>query len=87
MQPDLEQWESFKAVFNESAKAVLGYKMKSKSWITADSWKKIENRRAMMRMVDDTKSNRQKALKEEYLRLVRQRSKIQSKERQEGMGK
>ena len=43
---------------------------KSKSWIIADSWKKIENRRAMKRMVDDAKSSRQKALKkEEYLRL------------------
>ena len=71
-QPDLEQkWESFKSVFNESAKTVLGYKMKkSKSWITADSWKKIENRRAMKRMVDGAKSSRQKALKkEEYQRL------------------
>ena len=70
--PDLEQkWESFKSVFNESAKTVLGYKMKkSKSWITADSWKKIDNRRAMKRMVDDAKSSRQKTLKkEEYQRL------------------
>ena len=68
MQPDLEQkWESFKSVFNESAKTVLGYKM---SWITADSWKKISNRRAMKRVVDDAKSSRQKALKkEEYQRL------------------
>ena len=71
-QPDLEQaWESFKSVFNESANTVLGYKMtKSKSWIIADSWKKIENRRAMKRMVNDAKSSRQKALKkEEYQRL------------------
>ena len=71
-QPDLEQkWEGFKSVFNESPKTVLGYKMKkSKSWITADSWKKIENRRAMKRMVNDAKSSRQKALKkEEYQRL------------------
>ena len=69
--PDSEQWESVKSVFNESAKTVLGYQMKkSKSWITADSWQKIENRRAMKRMVDDAKSSRQKALKkEEYLRV------------------
>ena len=67
-QPDLEQkWESFKSVFNESAKTVLGYKM---SWITANSWKKIANRRAMKRVVDDAKSSRQKALKKEkYQRL------------------
>ena len=40
MQPDLDQkWESFKSVLNESAKTVLGYKIKkSKSWITVDSW-------------------------------------------------
>ena len=58
--PDLEQkWESFKSVFNESAKTVLGYKMKKcKSWISADSWKKIENRRAMKRMVDNAKADR-----------------------------
>ena len=70
--PDLEQkWESFKSVVNESAKTVLGYKMKkSKSWITADSWKEIENRRAMKRMVDNAKSSRQRTLKrEEYQRL------------------
>ena len=67
-QPDLEQkWESFKSVFNESAKTVLGYKM---SWITANSWKKIANRRAMKKVVDDAKSSRQKALKKEkYQRL------------------
>ena len=30
-QPDLEQkWESFKSVFNKSAKTVLGYKMKKR---------------------------------------------------------
>ena len=60
MQPHLEQkWESFKSVLNQSTKTVLGYKMKkSKSWMTADSWKKIENKRAMKRMVDDAKSSR-----------------------------
>ena len=43
---------------------------KIKIWITADSWKKIENRRAKKRMVDDAKSSRQKALKkEEYRKL------------------
>ena len=43
---------------------------KSKISITADSWKKIKNRRDMKRMVDDAKSSRQKALKkEEYQRL------------------
>ena len=36
---------------------------KSKSWITANSWKKIENRRAVRRTVDDAKSSRQKGLK------------------------
>ena len=42
----------------------------SKSWITANSWKKIEDRRAMKRMVDDAKSSRQKTLKkDEYQRL------------------
>ena len=31
---------------------------KSKSWIIADSWKKIENTRAMNRMVDDAEYQR-----------------------------
>ena len=68
----------FQIGFNESAKAVLGYKMKkSKSWITADSWKKIENRRAMKRMIDDAKSSRQKALKkEEYQRLDKDKNPV-----------
>ena len=59
---------------------------KSKSWITADTWKKIENRRAMKTMVDDAKSSRQKALKKEEYQRLDKRSKIQSKERYEGMG-
>ena len=42
---------------------VLCYKMKkSKSWITVDSWKKIENRRVMKRMVDGAKSGRAQSL-------------------------
>ena len=49
---------------------------KSKSWITADSWKKIENKRAMKRMVDDAKG-----IEERRKPKVRQRSKVQSKER------
>ena len=83
--PDLEQkWKSLKSVFNESAKTVLGYKIKSKSWITADSWKKIRNRRALKRMIDDTKSSRQKALKkEEYQRLDKEVKSSQRKDRRE----
>ena len=43
---------------------------KIKSWITADSWKKIEDRRAMKRKVNDAKSSRLKGQKkEEYQRL------------------
>ena len=44
---NIEQcWKSLKETFNETAKNVLGFKKrKSKSWISAKSWEKIEERR------------------------------------------
>ena len=41
---NIEQcWKSVKETFNETAKNVLGFKnKKSKSWISAKSWEKIE---------------------------------------------
>ena len=73
MQSNLEQkWEGSGAVFNETAKRTLRYKKKyGKSWITVNSWKKIEDRRAnKKRKVNDAKSSKQKAQeKAEYQRL------------------
>ena len=52
----------FQIGFQQVSKDSPRLQNEEKSWITADSWKKIENRRAMKRMVDNAKSSTQKAL-------------------------
>ena len=44
---NIEQcWKRVKETFNETAKNVLGFKKRrSKNWISAKSWEKIERRR------------------------------------------
>ena len=56
---NIEQcWKSVKEIFNETAKNVLGFKKrKSKSWISAKSWEKIEERRKLKMKVNEIKSD------------------------------
>ena len=66
---NIEQcWKSVKKTFNETAKNVLGFKKrKSKSWISAKSWEKIEERRKLKMKVNETKSDRLRSrLQTEY---------------------
>ena len=66
---NIEQcWKSVKETFNETAKNVLGFKKrKSKSWISAKSWEKIEKRRKLKMKVNETKSDRLRSrLQAEY---------------------
>ena len=60
--------KSVKETFNETVKNVLGFKKrKSKSWISAKSWEKIEERRKIKMKVNETKSDRLRSrLKAEY---------------------
>ena len=66
---NIEQcWKSVKETFNETAKNVLGFKKrKSKNWISAKSWEKIEERRKLKMKVNETKSDRLRSrLQAEY---------------------
>ena len=74
----------FQIGFQQVSKDSPRLQNEEKSWITADSWKKIENRGAMKRMIDDAKSSRQTALKtEEYQRLDKEvKSSLRKDERE-----
>jgi len=68
-EPDIEtQWTDIKESYKKTAEEVLGYRTKqSKPWISATSWKKIDERRFCNAKVDSTRSERLKAVyREEY---------------------
>ena len=60
---DIEtRWTNIKESCKETAEEVLGYRKKEiKSWISATSWKKIDDRRFCKAKVDSTRSERLKA--------------------------
>ena len=74
---NIEQcWKSIKETFNETAKNVLGFKKrKSKSWISAKSWEKIEERRKLKMKVNETKSDRLRSRITGRIPVKRQRGK------------
>ena len=57
---DLEnQWKQTKETFTKTAESVLGHqKSKSKPWITEESWRKIDKRKATKQSIDSTHSER-----------------------------
>ena len=61
-------WNNVKTAYSATAKKVLGYrKRKSKTWISMDSWKEIEERRKLKKKINDAKSERlRKRWQEEY---------------------
>ena len=61
-------WSNVKTAYSATAKKVLGYrKRKSKTWISMDSWKEIEERRKLKKKINDAKSERlRKRWQEEY---------------------
>ncbi|XP_028416570.1 craniofacial development protein 2-like [Dendronephthya gigantea] len=62
------RWTNIKESYKKTAQEVLGYRKKqSKPWISATSWKKIDERRLCKAKVDSTRSERLKAAyREEY---------------------
>ena len=60
---DIEtRWTNIKESYKKTAEEVLGYRKKqSKPWISAASWKKINERRSCKAKVDSTRSERLKA--------------------------
>ena len=61
-------WKNVKTAYSTTAKKVLGYKKrKSKTWISMNSWKEIEERRKLKKKINDAKSERlRKRWQEEY---------------------
>ena len=61
-------WKNVKTAYSTMAKKVLGYKKrKSKTWISMNSWKEIEERRKLKKKINDAKSERlRKRWQEEY---------------------
>ena len=66
--------EDFNKVLKESGEKILGFKCKKKEeWIQQDTWKKIEERKAIKQRINSTKSERIKdQLKEKYSLLDRE---------------
>ena len=62
------QWIKIKESYKKTAEEVLGFRKKQiKPWISAESWKKIDERRSCKAKVDSTRSERLKAAyREEY---------------------
>ena len=55
------RWQEMKNAYTETAMNALGRrKMKCQSWISAESWRKIEERRKLKRKIDDVRSERLK---------------------------
>ena len=54
-------WQKIKTTYTETALKVLGRrKKKCKSWISTESWKKIEERRKLKKKIGDSRSERLK---------------------------
>ena len=56
-----DMWQKIKTTYTDTAMKVLGRrKKKSKSWISMESWRKIEERRRLKKKIGDARSERLK---------------------------
>ena len=63
-------WKQIRSAYTQTSEACLGRgRKRRKEWITTDTWKAIENRRALKKRVLETKSER---LKERYKQQYRE---------------
>ena len=54
-----EKWSNIKKAYSKTAKSVLGHReRKSKTWISAKSWSKIDERRNLQK-IEETRSERE----------------------------
>ncbi|KAL9961073.1 hypothetical protein ACROYT_G029954 [Oculina patagonica] len=54
-----EKWSNIKKAYSETAKSVLGHRQrKSKTWISATSWRKIDERKKLKKKIEETRSER-----------------------------
>ena len=52
-------WKTIKQTYQKTAEKVLGFQSRSnRPWISAESWKKIDDRRELKRKMDSTRSER-----------------------------
>ena len=52
-------WKKIKKTYHKTAKKVPGFHLRSnKRWISAESWKKTDDRRELKRKMDSTRSER-----------------------------
>ena len=66
-----EKWSNIKKAYSETAKSVLGHReRKSKTWISAKRWSKIDERRKLKKKIEETRSER-----------IRERRKIEYNEK------
>ena len=66
--PVEERWNQIKATYCTAAESALGYlKSTDKTWITRETWKRIEERKTIKSKILNTKSERiQERLQKEY---------------------
>ena len=61
-----KKWKKIKATYCETAKDVLGHRTrKNKSWISPESWKGVEERKQVKKMLAGTRSERKARLQQE----------------------
>ena len=73
-------WEQTKLAYVKTSETCLGYKHKEKKeWISNDTWQIVENRRALKKKVNETKSER---LKEKYRKQYQETNKAEGKPEQ-----
>ena len=73
-------WKKIKETYQKTAEKVLGFRSRSnKPWISAESWKEIDNRRELERKMDSTRSERVR----EQLRNAYSAKEETTKEKQE----
>ena len=62
-----EMWNHFKSAYNETASNILGQKKKNQEWISAESWKLVDERRTVKAKIVCTRSERmKKKFRQEY---------------------
>ena len=87
---DIEmRWKGIKDAYNDTAKNVLGFRShKSQSWISADSWSAIEERRTLKKKINEARSERMKhKWKEEYREKDKQVKRILRRDKRDRINK
>jgi hypothetical protein len=79
-------WEAFSTVYNETAVKILGMKEREKKeWISAETWKTIDERKNIKNEINSARSERKQAIKQQQYsmkdREVKKRIRADKRER------